>query len=221
MFVTRSITIAALVFIGMICLHKTSLNAFALTTDPVANLCAFSGSYQQSKELDGLSRPLLSNGVLYYDCRHGVIWKTIEPIEQALVLLNEGTNYLVDGEKVKRLTGRKGKMLGDIINAFISNDLSRLSQHFDVTNNVADNDSGVGLQVVLLPKRKQLKRAFERVTITTKDAQNQLIEMVDKKGLTTTIRAIKNVSQDSDAKCELTTYFSAQECELLLKPDSV
>ncbi|MFT5608945.1 MAG: hypothetical protein ACI9LY_003844 [Arenicella sp.] len=218
--VTRSITIAALVFIGMISLLNTSLNAFALTTDVAAKSCSFSGSYQQSKELDGLSRPLLSNGVLYYDCRHGVIWKTIEPIEQALVLLNEGTNYRVDGEKVKKLSGRKGKMLGDIINAFISNDLSKLNKHFEVTNNVADDDSGVGLQVVLLPKRKQLKRTFERVTITTKDSRNQLIEMVDKKGLTTTISAIKNVSLDLEAQCELTKYFSAHECELLLKPAS-
>ena len=220
MFSTRFIPITMLIFIAVIGLPNTTLSAFAMTTDLAANSCTFSGSYQQSKELDGLSRPLLSNGVLYYDCQHGVIWKTIEPIEQSLVLLNEGPNYRVDGQKVKKLTGRKGEMLGDIINAFISNDLSKLSEHFELSKNVAEVDSGVELQVVLLPKRKQLKRAFESVTITTKDKQNQLIEMVDKKGLRTTIRASKNISHDTEVECELTEYFSAHECELLLKPAS-
>lgn len=216
----RSMPITLLVFIAVIGLIATTLHAFGMTTDISEKACNFAGSYQQSKEIDGLSSPLLSNGVVYYDCQHGVIWKTIEPVAQSLVLLNEGPNYRVDGQKVKKLTGRKGKMLGDIIKAFISNDLSQLSKHFELSENGSDDDSFVAQEVVLLPKRKQLKRAFERVTITTQDTQNQLIEIVDKKGLRTTISATKNVSNDTEVKCELIEYFSAHECELLLKPAS-
>jgi len=198
--------------------------------------CTFYGDFQQSKSLRGLEKPIESSGVFFYSCVHGVIWKTLLPIEESLVLNKDGNNSKVENGQVTQLKSRQGKMLGLLINGLIGANTDFIDKNFDVVPGNAETtmpelQNKLNQQsIVLSPKSRRLQRGLTRIELLTsrtvpnsidhKDGEKLVtISLLDRHQQWTHIVSSKKAdypqATDSLSSCLASSNFSLRECELL------
>lgn len=179
--------------------------------------CRFSGEFSQQQFLQGLETPLQSSGVFFYDCEHGIIWKTSTPIVESLVLNQLGDSYLVKRLKIEAIQSEQNKLLSQLIMALVGADKDYLSSLFDVSSDKPN-------QLRLTPSNRRLKRAIESISIAMQPATDEnpeqiTFEMVDRNQQTTSIVSTKLLSyaKDTDAlaNCVARPELSELECGLL------
>lgn len=179
--------------------------------------CRFSGEFSQQQSLQGLETPLQSDGVFFYDCGHGIIWKTSSPIIESMVLNQLGNSYLVKRLKIETIQSEQNKLLSELIMALVGADKDYLSKLFDVSSDKPN-------QLLLTPSNRRLKRAIDSISIVMQPASNEKSEqitfaMVDRNQQTTSIVSTKLLSYGKDtdtlANCIAQPELSELECGLL------
>lgn len=182
--------------------------------------CSFSGEFTQQRTLQGLPQPLQSNGVFFYDCELGIIWKTVLPISEALISQKSGRSYLTTGDKLTVLKSTQNKLLSNLIMAMVSGDEDALSSQFEIRAHSKTS-------LTLVPVRRRLKRAIESVQLSTVEAQEKTfirIEMLDKNKQSTLILANQLQSysatdpQATLENCVALPELEKAHCELLITP---
>ena len=157
--------------------------------------CSFSGSFNQTKTVAGLNKNLESSGSFFYHCQDGVIWSTTSPINETLIFSRAGNNTQIKEQKISKLKGRQGKLLGKLLNTMMSGNQSEIMQQFSL--NTIDAKTN---QFELLPKKKSLKRAIKEIKLTfTKTNNSELISELDQINI-----------QIRDRKDQLTSIESTQ-----------
>ena len=135
--------------------------------------CSFYGDFKQSKYLKGLDKPLESNGVFFFNCNLGVIWKNQVPVEETLVLSKVGKSSKIEQGQVIPLDSRQGKLLGQLINGLMGADSDFINDNFDVQNPTlqvpadATNEGNAMLRqsYILSPKSRSLSRAIKKIEL--------------------------------------------------------
>ncbi len=197
--------------------------------------CSFSGSFTQSKDVEGFVGPLLSAGVFFYHCEAGVIWKTKAPVSQTFVFRKSGKAYSLQQQKVKALKSAQGKTLGRLLNSLIGGDQDQISAQFEITTRPeiecqegSDTCEPSAEVYILEPRKRSLKRGLKVIELDlaqTKKAEGTEpsmsigISMLDRKDQWTRIISskVENVESlmNSDLLCSDVVTLSKQECALL------
>lgn len=128
----------------------------ALSAPPVAKIQAMlakpkilCGRFDQSKQLAGMKKPLLSNGRFCISAGKGVLWRTLQPFPNTLRLTRDEI-IQTQGERVTvRLDARQEpavRIINNVLFALLAGDLSQLDTLFDGEGNVQDNQWNVNLK---------------------------------------------------------------------------
>ncbi|NNC99179.1 MAG: hypothetical protein HKN85_03260 [Gammaproteobacteria bacterium] len=206
-----------------------TVSTCVLANNPIitpSQSCVFSGTFQQNKSLAGLPTAVRSSGTFFYHCKVGVIWKTVAPIEETLVLNRDGDSYQVKDGLTTSLASRQGRLLGELINSLIGRDQLFISEHFDVSEIAVDSAGDAARSGVLLtPKENRIKRVFKRIELiqpapdAAAEADQVTISMLDRNEQWTRIESTKlaDFGDHSDAieHCFDQHAITAAECKLL------
>jgi hypothetical protein len=210
-------------------------NAVAANLIPKPKHCVFTGIFNQSKTIAGLDEPLASNGVFLHHCLHGIIWKTLSPIEEGLVVDAKQNAYQIVSGETKKLQARAGRMIAQIIQSLMSGDNDFVQSNFSVEVvkeslvNEANESSVIksaAKRVRLTPENRQLKRALDSITLTSPSESNPQgsIEIIDKRTQKTIIIVTEKASfaQTTDvSECVEQIGFNETECRLLFHSNDV
>jgi hypothetical protein len=136
--------------------------------------CQFAGTFQQVKQLDGLDEGLTSSGVFYHHCERGVIWSTLTPVLETLVMRRDGKGFIITDTDQKQLKSRQGKFLSSLLNSLMSGDQGAIEKQFEL----AKLSSGA---IKLTPKKRTLKRAIKAIEVSrSSDNKNVGIAILDR-----------------------------------------
>ncbi len=176
--------------------------------------CRFSGEFTQKKLLQGLDHALVSSGVFFYDCGLGIIWKTLTPIVESLVLNKTGDSHIVKRLKIEVIQSQQNKFISQLIMALVSADEAYLSSTFD-SSRVNSNT------VVLTPTNRRLKRAIKSITLSENTVSEITFDMLDQNLQTTSIISTvlinypENSSLETKKHCIKVSELTDTECNLL------
>lgn len=99
------------------------------------------GRFDQSKQLAGMKKPLLSNGRFCVAAGKGVLWRTLQPFPNTLRLTNDEIVHM-QGERVAmRLDARQEpvvRMINNVLFALLAGDIGRLETLFEGEGRVND-----------------------------------------------------------------------------------
>lgn len=126
-----------------------------------ATLC---GRFDQTKQLTGMKKPLLSNGRFCVGVGKGVVWRTLKPFPSTLRLTrDEIINY--QGDRVAmRLDAKQEptvRMINSVLFSLLAGDLTQLGDLFDI-DGVAGSTSW---HVTLKAKKAALERAIGTISL--------------------------------------------------------
>lgn len=136
------------------CLVLVSMPLFAAA--PVAKIQAMlakpkmlCGRFDQSKQLAGMKKPLLSNGRFCVVAGKGILWRTLQPFPNTLRLTREEIVHL-QGERVAMRIDAKQeptvRMINGVLFSLLAGDLGQLETLFEVDGSIRDNSWSVALK---------------------------------------------------------------------------
>lgn len=222
----RSLAFFTLPFLLSTSLSVNGLDAETVVESPEKKFslaqvdCQFSGTFSQVKQLANIDNGLSSKGVFYHHCQKGVIWSTLEPLLETLVMRRDGNGFIVNETGSKQLKSRQGKFLSDLLNDLMSGDQAGIETQFVLTT---DNDNLISLK----PKKRSLKRAIKLIQVQRSLMGKTVnILIIDRNDQKTRINSIQTRAFDNDnmlENCRIATdavpHNAAliSSCELLLQ----
>jgi hypothetical protein len=124
----------------------------------------FCGRFEQTKQLAGLKKPLMSNGRFCVVADKGVLWRTLQPFPNT-VRLTRDEIIQSQGERVTmRLNAKQEptvRLMNSVLFSLLAGDFGRLEKFFDLTSNVDKNSWSVTLK----PREPGLAKALGAVAI--------------------------------------------------------
>lgn len=122
------------------------------------------GRFDQTKQLAGMKKPLLSSGRFCVVKNKGVLWRTLKPFPNTLRLTRDEIVHL-QGERVAmRMDARSEpvvRTINSVLFSLLGGDLAQLDKLFEV-DGTADKDSW---QVALKAREPALAKAIGAVTL--------------------------------------------------------
>jgi len=107
------------------------------------------GRFEQSKQLVGLKKPVVSQGRFCVVADKGVLWRTLQPFPNTLKLTREEIVQLRGDRVALRLDAKQEptvRMINSILFALLAGDLTELEKLFDVDGKAQDNSWSVTLK---------------------------------------------------------------------------
>jgi hypothetical protein len=122
------------------------------------------GRFDQSKQLNGMKKPLASSGRFCIAAGKGVLWRTLQPFPSTLRLTrDEIVNF--QGDRVAmRLDAKQEptvRMINSILFSLLAGDLAQLDTLFDVSGTA----TGAGWSVALKARDPALAKAIGAITV--------------------------------------------------------
>ncbi|WP_035375370.1 outer membrane lipoprotein carrier protein LolA [Pseudoduganella violaceinigra] len=122
------------------------------------------GRFDQTKQLAGMKKPLLSNGRFCVVKGKGVLWRTLKPFPSTLRLTRDEIVHL-QGERVAMRMDAKSepvvRMINSVLFSLLGGDLAQLDKLFEVDGS-ADKD---GWQVALKAREPALAKAVGAISM--------------------------------------------------------
>lgn len=224
--VRLSTILASIILLNVATTHLARAQA-SLPSLPLKAQCAFIGSFEQSKRLEGLIDPLVSNGDFYFHCEHGVIWKSVEPVAESLVFRKNDSAFAFNQQNEPReIKSPQGKVLGRLLNDLIGADFQQLAKTFELEQ--LDQNT-----VRFTPRKRRLKRAIKTVDLTVIESDRKTIEddekksvkidIVDRNNQLTSVTAVQTQVVEAhldkgalQTQCAENNQFLRRECTLLI-----
>jgi hypothetical protein len=107
------------------------------------------GRFDQSKQLVGMKKPLLSSGRFCVAAGKGVLWRTLQPFPSTLRLTRDEIVHM-QGERVAvRLDAKQEpvvRMINNVLFSLLAGDLGQLETLFEGEGSVQDNQWSVALK---------------------------------------------------------------------------
>lgn len=180
--------------------------------------CITTGLFSQQKRITGLPTNLESGGRFFHDCEAGLIWLTAQPVQEALIVANDGTTHLVTRAETKRLSARASKLVSGIMLAMLDGNQKTIEKDFSL--HVEKSSAGEKLNGIrLAPKSKRFKRALQFVHLQLNaERQIQTINIVDRRGTETQleISALTSIEKKPGNEGCLKAFLTGKDhCELL------
>ncbi len=147
------------------------LAASAQAAAPVAKIQAMlakpdvlCGRFDQTKNLAGMKKPLLSNGRFCVVKGKGVLWRTLKPFPNTLRLTRDEIVHLQGDRVAMRMDARSEpvvRMINSVLFSLLGGDLAQLDKMFEVEG-TADKDSW---QVALKAREPALAKAIGAINL--------------------------------------------------------
>lgn len=130
----------------------------------LAKPSAMCGRFDQTKQLTGMKKPLLSNGRFCVVAGKGVLWRTLKPFPNTLRLTRDEIVHF-QGERVAmRLDAKQEptvRMINSVLFSLLSGELSQLETLFEVDGSV----DGAGWKVALKARQPALAKAIGAIAL--------------------------------------------------------
>jgi len=143
------------------------------------------GRFDQSKQLAGMKKPLLSNGRFCVVKGKGVLWRTLKPFPNTLRLTRDEIVHLQGDRVAMRMDAKNEpavRTINSVLFSLLGGDLAQLDKLFEV-DGAADKDSW---QVALKAREPALAKAIGAVNLEG-GAYVKRIEMNEASGDKTSI----------------------------------
>ena len=178
-----------LVILSLWCVSLVSPSVWALSFEQLAQHTqtpkALTGHFKQSKYLSAFELELESKGQFHYQQDKSIVWQTLEPVANELILTPDSIVNRQGGQELMRLDAQASPtiaVLSEIFFSVMTADWQRLEQHFSLTGEL--NEAWWSAQ--LLPVDESFGQLINRVDLSG----DQLLKKVvlhEKSGDTTTI----------------------------------
>lgn len=107
------------------------------------------GRFDQSKQLTGIKKPLVSNGRFCVVAGKGVLWRTLQPFPNTLRLTREEIVHFQGDRVAMRLDAKQEptvRMINSVLFSLLSGDLAQLENLFEVDGSVDQHSWKVALK---------------------------------------------------------------------------
>jgi hypothetical protein len=107
------------------------------------------GNFEQSKQLAGFKKPLVSAGRFCVVAGKGVLWRTLQPFPSTLRLTRDEIVQVQSERVAMRLDAKQEPMVRTINNvlfALLAGDLAQLEKLFDIDGSIRGDTWGVALK---------------------------------------------------------------------------
>lgn len=122
------------------------------------------GDFEQSKQLIGIKKPLVSHGRFCVVTDKGVLWRTLKPFANTVRLTRDEIIHTQDGRVVQRLDASHEptvRMINRVLFALLSGDLGQLERLFAMHGTV----DGTQWHVTLTARDAALAKAIGLITL--------------------------------------------------------
>ena len=119
--------------------------------------------FTQSNHTEALSAPLTSGGLVYVDAEQGVAWQVQNPIQNTLIINQQGINL---GNGMMQST----RMVSELLRALILGRLARLENSFTVKGCLEASS----WRLLLYPKQEELAARISQLKLAGDQWVNQL-----------------------------------------------
>lgn len=122
------------------------------------------GRFDQTKNLAGMKKPLLSNGRFCVVKGKGVLWRTLKPFPNTLRLTRDEIVHLQGDRVAMRMDAKSEpvvRMINSVLFSLLGGDLAQLDKMFEV-DGTADKDSW---QVALKAREPALAKAIGAINL--------------------------------------------------------
>ena len=107
------------------------------------------GHFEQSKQLIGLKKPMVSNGRFCVVVDRGVLWRTLQPFPNTVRLTRDEIVHLQGDRVAMRLDAKQEpavRMINGVLFALLAGDLGEIEKLFAVDGTIHDNSWRVTLK---------------------------------------------------------------------------
>ncbi|HXV50086.1 MAG TPA: outer membrane lipoprotein carrier protein LolA [Candidatus Binatia bacterium] len=122
------------------------------------------GRFDQSKQITGLKKPLVSNGRFCVVADKGVLWRTLEPVSTTVRLTSDEIVHL-QGDRVTMRLGAKpepaARMISDVLSGLLAGDFRKIEELFEVDGAVQDRS----WKVTLRAREPNLAKAISTIAL--------------------------------------------------------
>jgi hypothetical protein len=143
------------------------------------------GRFEQSKQLAGMKKPLVSSGRFCVVAGKGVLWRTLKPFPNTLRLKRDEIVHLQGDRVAMRLDASQEptvRMINGVLFSLLAGDLGQLETLFEVDGSVTDS----GWKVALKARSAALARAIGAISLDGA-AYVRSIQMAEESGDKTNI----------------------------------
>lgn len=154
-------------------LNNETRSDFLFIEHSLTNTPLISGTFIQTKKIEGLNKPFISEGNFIFCRDRGVYWNTSTPLPSLFVFTEKGTLQAVDGETqfVSAESQPFYNSLRNLMQALREGDVRSLEQYFQIFFSGKQGD----WQLRLVAKEKRLRKAISEIVISG----NQHIRSID------------------------------------------
>ena len=144
------------------------------------------GEFEQQKQVQGFSKPLISRGSFVVARERGVLWLTKTPFASQLRLTRDEIKATQNGAVAFRLDASKEpsvRVINGLMFALLNGDIGGLAEHFKIEGSV----NGKAWQLHLAPRSSALAKLMTNVELSG-EAQVRSIRISEANGDKTAIR---------------------------------
>ena len=144
------------------------------------------GRFEQSKQVAGFKKPLISKGDFLVARERGVLWRTQSPFPGELKLSRDEIIARQNGEVVFRLNASKEpsvRMINSLLFSLLNGDITRLNELFQMDGSI----SGKSWQLQLTPRQATLGNIMRKIELSG-DQFVRRIDLNEANGDQTSIR---------------------------------
>ncbi|MES2934355.1 MAG: outer membrane lipoprotein carrier protein LolA, partial [Pseudomonadota bacterium] len=158
----------------------------ASVKDRLAQPAVLRGEFEQSKQVAGFKKPLLSRGDFLLARNRGVVWLTRQPFASVLKLTQDEIVATQGGQVAFRLSASKEptvRIINGVLFSLLNGDLSGLTEHFKIDGSI----DGKEWKLSLTPKQAGLAKMMTRIELAG-DRYVRRIDIDEANGDKTAIR---------------------------------
>lgn len=126
------------------------------------------GSFEQSKQIRLIKKPLRSQGEFTLLKDKGVLWRTIEPTTSLLRITHDEIVQIKDGKTTVLVSLKQNPalgLIGKILFAVFSADIEELKRNFEFTRDDLNRQTG-HWEASLLPKDPMVRKVIDHIDLS-------------------------------------------------------
>lgn len=125
------------------------------------------GSFEQTKKIRVIKKPLKSEGDFLLLKNKGVLWRSARPMPSALRIRRDDISQIKDGKAAVLVSTRDQPslgLIGKVLFAIFSADVDELKRHFEFTRAAAPDAAG-HWEAVLRPRDGMVRKVVDRIEL--------------------------------------------------------